>query len=163
MEGFQAQRPEQLQHEFQLCQSRNTARIHMGLQASQQQGNYLSLLNRAFFSAQNINNLQQQLVNRVYHETGVALPFQDLAVLVQDMEEIFSRYLPVLGNTDDPTIVRDAIPRLNQDVLTGCGNKLLSGVSMELFRRRSQSHLPDPGRGPQSTTPDRVMVASRLL
>ncbi len=160
VEGYQAQRPEQLQQAFEACQKRNTALYHMGLQASQLQGHHIGLLNLTFFSAQNINDLQQQIVNRVYHETGMRLPFQDLKVLVGDMTELFGRYLPELGNTEDPAVVRDAVLRMNRDVVTGCGNKVISGVTMEMFRRRSQSHLPEPVRGPQSTTDDRVMTGS---
>lgn len=158
--GFHPQRPEQLQHVFDSHQLRNTAKYHMGLQAAYHQGNHLSLLNRTFFSAQNINDLQQQIVNRVYHETQMHLPFQDLDVLVRDMTEIFGQYVPELGNTEDPQVVRDAIPRMNRDIVTGCGNKTLSAVRMELFRRQSQSHLPEPVHGPQSTTSDRVMAGS---
>lgn len=96
---------------------------------------------KLFFSARNMEALQEGLRRRVYHESGHVVSRQsdrDLAIIMRSM------YLQYAGNDPSPSTILPQVRELNGKVLDFCVPQIVNEISMYLGYQRDLARLPEP-------------------
>ena len=104
-----------------------------------------SLLSKTFFSQQNINNIQRQIVINISKKTGYKIARQSETELQIIMRSIFLQYSKnLLCN------IKDQIYDLNEKVLNVCIDRITTGISQFLEYKNVINKLPQPLSHPKN-------------
>lgn len=104
-----------------------------------------SVLSKTFFSKENINNLQRQIIITVSQKTGYKIARQSETELQIIMRSIFLQYSKnLLCN------IKQQVIDLNKRVLESCIERILTGISQFLEYKNVVNKLPLPLSHPQN-------------
>jgi hypothetical protein len=109
-----------------------------------------------FFSESNVNGIQQQIINQVKHETGIAISKQSDTDLFHIMTGVMNLYSTTIHDAHSKEFAL-AIMDLNYHVIRQCADSVKKGILMHIQYLKDASTLPEPIPRSLSTTDDHSM------
>lgn len=102
-------------------------------------------LSNIFFSKQNVNLLQNNIIQRVSKETGYQIARQNETELQIIMRSIFLQY-----SKNKPCDIKDQVQELNEKVLNYSVERIIVEISQYLEYKNTVNKLPTPMNHPQN-------------
>jgi hypothetical protein len=114
--------------EPQKCFDDSVKRIHVS-----------TPLTESFFSRENVDLIQQELIKRIYNQTGYVISRQSDMNLQIIMRSIYLQYGKNL-----PCQIKEQVIELNEEVLKECIKIVLPNIEQTIGYRKDLTKLPAP-------------------
>ena len=116
-----------------------------------------SPLSEAYYSAANVDYLQNAIISSVKEKTGYTIGYQDQMDLYNLMRKVYTDYM-----VNDSSDVASQVSRMNAVVVSSAAKTIAGGIVQNLIYLRDISTRPVPPDAPRSTSTYGLRLARRI-